>query len=102
MKKNRPGVLLTVWAEKSNYQSLLDLIFKESFTTGVRIHSSYRKKLPRKIEEIETKFGKAKVKIAGENNFLEILPEFEDCKILAERNQVSLKMIYEEKNNLHQ
>lgn len=96
MKKSRPGVILTVLAEKDNYQKLLDIIFKESFTTGVRIQSSFRKKLPRKIEEVETKFGKAKVKIAGENNFLEILPEFEDCKILAERNNVPLKIIYEE------
>ncbi len=96
MKKNRPGVVLTVLAEKDNYQTLVDTIFKESFTTGVRIQSSFRKKLPRKIEEIQTKFGKARVKIAGENNFLEILPEFEDCKILAERNGVPLKLIYEE------
>jgi len=96
MKKNRPGVILTVLAEKDNYQKFLDIIFKESFTTGVRIQSSFRKKLPRKIEEVETRFGKARVKIAGENNFLEILPEFEDCKILAERNNVPLKIIYEE------
>jgi len=96
MKKNRPGILLTVLAEKNSHQSLLDIIFKESFTTGVRIHTSIRKKIPRKIEEVETRFGKAKVKIAGENNFLEILPEFEDCKILAERNNVPLKIIYEE------
>lgn len=96
MKKNRPGILLTVLAEKNNYQGLLDIIFKESFTTGVRMHTAFRKKLPRKIEEVETKFGKAKVKIVGENNFLEILPEFEDCKILAERNKVPLKIIYEE------
>ncbi len=96
MKKNRPGVVLTVLALRNNYQTLTDLIFKESFTTGVRIQSSFRKKLPRKIEEIQTKFGKAKVKVAGENNFLEILPEFEDCKILAERNKVPLKIIYEE------
>lgn len=96
MKKNRPGVVLTVLAEKVNYRTLVDTIFKESFTTGVRIQSSFRKKLPRKIEEIQTKFGKAKVKIAGENNFLEILPEFEDCKILAEKNRVPLKFIYEE------
>jgi len=96
MKKNRPGILLTVLSEKNNYQSLLGIIFKESFTTGVRIGSAFRKKLTRRIEEVETRFGKAKVKIAGENNFLEILPEFEDCKILAERNQVPLKIIYEE------
>ncbi len=96
MKKNRPGILLTVLAEKNSYQSLLDIIFRESFTTGVRIHTAFRKKLPRKIEEVETKFGKARVKVAGENNFLEILPEFEDCKILAGKNNVPLKIIYEE------
>ena len=95
MKKNRPGVILTVLAEKNNYQNFVDLIFKESFTTGVRIQTNFRKKLPRKTEEVETKFGKAKVKIVGDPDIsgLEILPEFEDCKILAERNEVSLKII---------
>jgi len=45
---------------------------------------------------VETKFGKARVKIITDGEKIHISPEYEDCKILAEKNNLPLKQIYRE------
>ncbi|OGC91521.1 MAG: TIGR00299 family protein [candidate division Zixibacteria bacterium RBG_16_48_11] len=95
MKKNRPGVLLTVLANPQDAQLLSQIVFAETNTSGIRHRRESRSKLPRRVEEVDTIFGKARVKLAGENSNLQILPEFEDCKILAQKNNLPFKIVYE-------
>jgi len=95
MKKNRPGVVLTVLADPKDSAKLSQIIFRETYTSGIRMRKESRNKLPRRIEEIQTPWGKARVKLIGENSNLQVLPEFEDCKLIAERHNLPFKVVYE-------
>ena len=96
MKKGRPGTILSVICKVDKLNELSSLIFSETGTIGLRTQFHLRKKLPRRIEVVKTRFGKAKVKIIEYGDKIHISPEFEDCKILAEKNNLSLKEIYRE------
>jgi len=95
MKKNRPGVLLTVLADSADSSKISEIIFRETYTSGIRMRQESRLKLPRRIVEVKTVFGPARVKLVGEDSNLEVLPEFEDCKNIAQKNNLPLKTVYE-------
>jgi hypothetical protein len=95
MKKNRPGVLLTVLADSADSSKISEIIFRETYTSGIRMRQESRLKLPRRIVEVETVFGPARVKLVGEDSNLEVLPEFEDCKTIAQKNNLPFKTVYE-------
>ena len=95
MKKGRPGALLQVLSKPLDAAPLKHLIFHHSSTLGVRHQEVQRDSLPRRIETIETKFGPLRVKIAtlpgGETK---LFPEYEDCRVAAERHDTPLRDIY--------
>jgi uncharacterized protein (TIGR00299 family) protein len=93
MKKNRPGTLLRVIAQEHDAEVLSDLILRESTTMGVRGYSANRKKLPREVKEMETKYGKIRVKVSGDLRFQ---PEYEDCKRIALEKGVPILEVYQE------
>lgn len=93
MKKNRPGTMLRVIAHDYDVNKLIELILRESTTLGVRFYEARRKKLPREIKEVETKYGKIRVKIAGDLRFQ---PEYEDCKRIALEKGVPIQEVYKE------
>ncbi len=96
MKKQRPGYKLTVLAKK-NLGKIIKLIFAETTTFGIRIREEKRIVLERKIKKIATKHGKIRCKIGllrGE--IMSISPEYEDCKKVAEKLKVPLKIIYQQ------
>jgi uncharacterized protein (TIGR00299 family) protein len=96
MKKGRPGTLLSVICKVDMLNELSSVIFSETGTIGLRTQFHLRKKLPRKIKVVKTRFGKARVKIIEYGEKIHVSPEFEDCKILAEKNNLPLKEIYRE------
>jgi uncharacterized protein (TIGR00299 family) protein len=93
MKKNRPGTLLRVISEEKDADGLSEVILRESTTLGVRSYVVARKKLHREIREVETKYGKVRVKIAGELRFQ---PEYEDCRRIALEKGVPIQEVYQE------
>jgi uncharacterized protein (TIGR00299 family) protein len=93
MKKNRPGTLLRVIAEEKDADLLSELILQESTTLGVRTFSVARKKLPREVREVETRYGKVRVKISGEVRFQ---PEYDDCRRIAREKGVPIQEVYRE------
>ena len=93
MKKNRPGTLLRVISEEKDADGLSEVILRESTTLGVRSYVVARKKLHREISEVETKYGKVRVKIAGELRFQ---PEYEDCKRIALEKGIPIQEVYQE------
>jgi pyridinium-3,5-bisthiocarboxylic acid mononucleotide nickel chelatase len=97
MKKGRPGILLSVLTDRLQSDAMLDILFRETTSIGVRIQETGRKKLQREIREVETAYGKVRVKVSrrGEE-VLTVTPEYEDCKKLAEEKQVPLKQVMEE------
>ncbi|MGB9699010.1 MAG: nickel pincer cofactor biosynthesis protein LarC [Thermodesulfobacteriota bacterium] len=93
MKKNRPGTLLRVITQEQDLDKLIEIILRESTTLGVRFYEAQRKKLPREIVEVETKFGKVRVKVSGDLRFQ---PEYEDCKRIALEKGVPIQEVYKE------
>jgi uncharacterized protein (TIGR00299 family) protein len=96
MKKNRPGVLVTVLCFPDNREKILDIIFRESTTFGVREHTVRRMVLPRRFETVKTRYGKVRVKIGSwGGKDTTAAPEYEDCRKLAEKKGVPLRKVYE-------
>ena len=97
MKKNRPGTLLSIIAPDEYFDSVVRIVLEETSTFGVRHYDVDRIVLPRKQKMIKTSFGKVRVKIGSFNeSTLTISPEYEDCKKIALRKEIPIKMVYEE------
>jgi uncharacterized protein (TIGR00299 family) protein len=85
MKKNRPGVLLSLLAPVDGVEALSLILMRETSTLGVRLFPpSHRLKAGRRIREVETPWGTVRVKEKwlGEQR-LAVSPEYEDCARLA-------------------
>jgi uncharacterized protein (TIGR00299 family) protein len=98
MKKNRPGIVLSVVAPLELKQQLIDVILRETTTIGVRWQEKQRVKAQREIQTVETQYGQVRIKISrlGEK-VINVSPEYEDCKKLAQAHpEISLKQIYQE------
>jgi uncharacterized protein (TIGR00299 family) protein len=95
MKKNRPGVLLTVLCAEADADRLSELMLRETTAFGVRKTIAERRKLRREFADLQTPFGKVTVKIGRwGDKVIQAAPEFESCRELAERTQAPLKQIY--------
>jgi uncharacterized protein (TIGR00299 family) protein len=95
MKKGRPGSLLRVIARPADRERLAQLIFAETSTLGVRVYAAERRVRPRSFAEVETPYGKVRVKVSSEGDFA---PEYEDCRKLALEAGVALKVVIAEAN----
>jgi len=97
MKKNRPGTQIQVLAEVQNAEDLREILFLETSTLGIRQMQVDRYSLPRIIQEVPTRYGTVRIKVAGEGTkFHKSSPEFEDCQKLARENNIALQQIYQE------
>ena len=95
MKKNRPGVLLTVLCVKEEADKFAELLLRETSAFGVRRSLVERRKLPREFQTVKTPFGDVTVKIGKLNGqVVQISPEFESCKKAAAASRRTLKEIY--------
>ena len=77
MKKNRPGALLRVIARPEDQERLAAIVFAETSTLGLRIYPAERRVEERRMVEVETPFGKVRIKVSGHGTFA---PEYEDCR----------------------
>jgi pyridinium-3,5-bisthiocarboxylic acid mononucleotide nickel chelatase len=97
MKKGRPAIQLSVLTDASLVDPVVDTIFRETTSIGVRIREVGRRKLSREIREVETPYGKIRIKISRRGDeILTATPEYEDCRRIAEEKQVPLKTVTEE------
>lgn len=94
MKKNRPGVMLTVLTEKEKEKKLVDIILKETSTLGIRKTFATRYVMNRENRYVDTEFGKIGVKEAYFEGIKKFAPEFEDCRKAAQKHNVPLWKIY--------
>ena len=96
MKKNRPGVLLTVLCAETDADKFSELMLRETTAFGVRKTIAERRKLRREFAEVKTAFGEVTVKIGRlGGKVVQAAPEFEPAKKLAAQKKVPLKQIYE-------
>ena len=97
MKKNRPGQLLTVLARPDAAEGLIELMFRETTTLGVRVSQAQRRKLDREWLTVETAHGSVRMKLGRVNGrLLNAAPEYEDCRRIAEEQNVPLKEVMAE------
>ena len=96
MKKNRPGILLSVLCRPSDRQKIQELLFTETSTFGIRYREIERITLDREVVQVQTAFGPIQIKIGSrDGKIFQVSPEFESCNAAAEQSQQPLKRIYE-------
>jgi hypothetical protein len=96
MKKNRPGVLVSLLCHPSEREALTGLLFEETPTLGVRAYAVSRRALERESVTVETEFGTIAVKVARRaGRVLGATPEFEECRAAALAHGVPLRDVQE-------
>lgn len=96
MKKHRPGVLLTVICQEEKKEAILNTIFKETTTLGIRMSRSRRRKLKRERKTFPSSLGKVKVKLSFfGDEVINVSPEYDDCRKIAQKKNLPLRKVYE-------
>ncbi len=96
MKKNRPGVMVSVLCGAEGKEAVMKLLFTETTTLGVRSYEVERRALGRSVVTVETPYGPISVKVAYLNGrVVNEMPEFEQCRMAAIRADVPLKVVEE-------
>ncbi len=93
MKKGRPGVVLSLLARPHDVARLEALLFRETPTLGVRRRAVERTELPRRHESVDTPWGPVRMKVREGPDGAAATPEYEDCRALAEANDVPLRRV---------
>ena len=93
MKKNRPGILLSVICRTADADSMAETIMKHTTTLGIRRQDLQRYVLQRKTETVSTEYGEVRIKHASGMGSEREKPEYEDIAALARQHNVSLKTI---------
>jgi uncharacterized protein (TIGR00299 family) protein len=95
MKKNRPGVLLSVLAPEALLPALEAILFRETETFGVRRYPVRRHKLRREAVTVQTPWGPIRGKRGWRDGGLQVFtPEYEDCAGVARRQGVPLREVF--------
>lgn len=97
MKKSRPGVALSCLAAQDHTDAVLEILFQETSTLGVRLQEVNRQVLSRRIVPVRTQGGVVRMKVADVGaGWQKAAPEYEDCKAIAKRTGRPLKTVMEE------
>jgi uncharacterized protein (DUF111 family) len=97
MKKGRPAIVLAILAPGALLDAVSQLVFRESTTLGLRYHPVYRRMLDREHRTVSTPWGDVRVKLGKlDGEVLNVAPEFEDCKQVADAANAPLKSVWQE------
>ncbi len=95
MKKGRPGVQVQVMGRPDQKDRLMEILFRETTTLGIRFRYSQRKVLERSEERVESPWGEIKVKkVIGQDGLPLLLPEYEACRDIASREGIALRKVF--------
>ena len=92
MKKGRPGIIVEALAPNKLADDLATLLLRHSSSFGLRRYQAQRTILNRFFTEVDTAFGRIRVKIGvfpGQNDPVQVAPEFADCHKAAKENDIS-------------
>jgi uncharacterized protein (DUF111 family) len=95
MKKNRPGLLLSVVSRPEDRQLLSAAMLEHTTTTGVRMQPAERTTLGRKAAAVKTRLGTLRAKVLHGARGQQFVPEYEACAQLARKKGLPLREIYE-------
>ena len=97
MKKNRPANILSVLCNEEMAGQLEEILFTETSTLGIRKYKVEREELQREFKNVTTRYGMITVKYAFKNGkLLKFTPEYEDCRLIAEKTNVPLIQVINE------
>jgi len=96
MKKNRPGVMVTVLCDEEKIEPLEEILFRETTTLGIRRYPVSRHKLRREATQVETAYGTVRGKLGWRDERPPVFsPEHDDCARVAREQGVPLRSVYE-------
>jgi len=97
MKKTRPGIVLSCLATQDRIDAILEILFQETTTLGVRVREMSRYTLPRQSVSVPIHGEMVRIKVADIGaGWGKASPEFDDCKKIAKKTGRPLKTIMEE------
>jgi uncharacterized protein (TIGR00299 family) protein len=95
MKKNRPGILLTILCGESEADRFAEIILRETSSFGARIAVMERRKLRREFTTVKTVYGEITMKLGRlDGKLLKAAPEFESCKKAAAAAGVPVSEVF--------
>ena len=96
MKRNRPGIILTVLAHPEHAGILTQLLFRETTTLGVRSQPINRTTLSRSMQTIRLPQGRVRVKTVRAGKTVKYRPEFQDCQAIAKKTGIPVQEVIEQ------
>ena len=97
MKQGRPGIILGVLAKQEHLDTVIEIIYRETTTLGVRFHEVARRILSRNATTVTTKYGPVSVKVATLNDgTTRRLAEYRDCKQIAQKTGIPVREVMDE------
>lgn len=94
MKKGRAGHLITVMSPPELVAWLADHLLRHSTTLGVRMSTAQRVTAQRRIIQVKTPLGIARVKVKElDGKPIDIAPEYEDCRLISRQAGVDLREV---------
>ena len=94
MKKQRPGILITVIVSFQQLPAIERVLFTESTTFGLRRYRTLRAVLAREMRQVSTPYGRVRVKLGRlRGEIVTASAEYSDCARLARKAKVPLKLI---------
>jgi uncharacterized protein (TIGR00299 family) protein len=96
MKKGRPAIAISILTEPTHREAVAKVLFSETSTIGLRFHPVSRLKMRREIREVETRWGRIKVKFSEGAGVTTVTPEYDDCRKIALEKGVPLKTVMED------
>jgi len=94
MKKNRPGVLISILCSVRDKEKFMQLLFEEATTLGIRSYEVDRRALERQTVRVETTYGSIEMKVARfGQRVVNAKPEYEQCRLAARDAGVPLRVV---------
>ncbi len=101
MKKGRPGIKISILTDSGLESEIEKTLFENTTTIGVRKYLVNRTVLPRSSESIKTQYGDLVVKVVEVDGKKIYRPEYEECKKLADTQNINILKIYHIIENLN-
>ena len=95
-KKGRPAHVISALCDEAKVGAVIQALFANSTTLGVRTRNEQRIVLPRAMKKVSTPWGEVRVKLGTfQGNTNSAAPEYEDCAALAAEKKATVRAVYE-------
>ncbi|MEO7673670.1 MAG: nickel pincer cofactor biosynthesis protein LarC, partial [Pyrinomonadaceae bacterium] len=95
MKKNRPATMLSVLCSNKTKDWIMEMLYSETTTLGIRSTNIERNSLPRETVVVKTSYGDVSVKVARYGDkIVNVMPEYEHVRKLAVENNVPFRVVH--------